>query len=223
MANPHLIAHRTKDIDFPTGPVPNTREQVALWVEGYCGFRLHSTCRCKPTTVSQVEEWKRLGKQAHNCQLDYVSDAFFNRYSACVLMASRGAGKSWGTAAVCVLDCIYKPGIKIAVAGFIREQSDYIYNYIQQFLSNIEEVIGESLWKVDKDEINFDNGSSVKFFSGGKSTANVTGYHPHVLIVDEADKFSASQFDGIANGLEGSKQYETKTRRVIQKDLLSAF
>ncbi|MDB5292727.1 MAG: hypothetical protein JWL69_3968 [Phycisphaerales bacterium] len=89
-------------------------------------------------------------------------------------------------------------------------EADYIYTYICKFLEHFGRILGEKPWTITKDEITFANGSTVKFFSGGKSSANVTGYHPHVLQVDEGDKFSAEQFDGIANGLEGGKEYPSR-------------
>ena len=189
---------------------PTNEGQVFRWVKACLGFQLHATCRCVPKSDKEALEWAREGKEVHQSQLQYVTDGHLNRYSACVLMACRGAGKSYATAALCILDCYYKPGLKVAVAAFVRQQSDYIYEYISSFLAHFKGVLGRVEWSITKDEITFTNGATVKFFSGGKSQANVTGYHPHVLIVDEADKFTSDQFDGISNGLEGGKQYPSR-------------
>lgn len=189
---------------------PETKERLALWVEGFLGLKLHASCRCKPESPNEALQWAAEGKQPHNSQLDYVWDGFTNKYAASVLMACRGAGKSFAAAAMDILDAWFKPGIKIANAAFIRQQADYIYQYTKAFLKHMEEQIGEVQWKISTDEIIFFNGSVIKYFSGGKSSANVTGYHPHILRVDEADKFSAEQFDGIANGLESQQGFPSR-------------
>lgn len=189
---------------------PATKRETWIWLKWCLGFDAHQTCRCRPRNALEAAEWAKDDRQPHQSQLDYIYDGFLNLYSACVLMACRGAGKSFATAALCVLDCWFKPRLQVAVAAFVRQQSDYIYTYICKFLDHFGKILGQKAWTITKDEITFHNGSVVKFFSGGKSSANVTGYHPHVLIVDEADKFSAEQFDGIANGLEGGKEYPSR-------------
>ena len=77
-------------------------------------------------------------------------------------------------------------------------------------MEHFEGIVGHKVAEVTKDEILFRNGSSVKFFSGGKSTAGIKGYHPNILIVDEGDLFSQEQFDGIANSLEAGGEYQRR-------------
>lgn len=173
---------------------PETPEQVAAWVKLFLGFDIHRTvrCTCDP---------------AHTSQLDFISDAFLNVYSSCVYMAARNGGKSYAAAIVDILDAHFKPGIKIAVAAFQRNQSDFIYDYIVKFIGEFRNNAGMQLCKIGKDEIVFTNGSVIRFYSGAKSKANVKGDHPNVLQIDEGDLFSQSQFDGIANSLEAGGKY----------------
>ena len=178
---------------------PTTREQVAAWVELFTGFRLHATVRCSTQDAD--------AGTPHASQLDYVSDAFLGVYSSAVVMAARNAGKSYAAAILCLLDAWHKPKVKIAVCAFIRQQADYIYTYLVDFLATFKSRIGRSHWKVTKDAIEFANGSEIRFFSGGKSQANVKGFHPDVLVVDECDQFTAEMFDGIANCLEASSEH----------------
>jgi hypothetical protein len=181
---------------------PTSQEQLALWVEGFISFNIHQTIRCNHRDPEKGTP--------HSSQLAYVWQAFSNEYSSAVVIAARNAGKSYAAAIVCLLDCWFKPGIKIAVAAFQRNQSDYIYVYLQDFVAKFEATIGEKIAKIGKDEITFTNGSSVKFFSGGKSQAGIKGYHPNVLIVDECDLFSSEQFDGLANALEAGGSFDRR-------------
>jgi len=181
---------------------PTTREQIVAWVDAFLGFKIHSTVRCDHVDPDTG--------RPHQTQLDYIAGGFLNEFSSCVFMAARNAGKSYAAAILCLLDCWFKSGIKIAVAAFQRNQSDYIYVYLCKFLETFGQKIGEKLWKISKDEIAFHNGSSVRFFSGGKSQAGIKGYHPNILIVDEGDLFSQEQFDGIANALEAGGDFQRR-------------
>jgi hypothetical protein len=184
---------------------PSTREKIVAWVKYFLNFDVHQTVRC-----THIE-----GDEPHSCQLDYIEEAFLHRYSSCVVMAARNAGKSYAAAISCLLDCWFKPCVKIAVAAFQRNQSDYIYTYLIAFLDVFEvkcgvKVVKRSKGHVGKDVIEFLNGSSVAFFSGGKSQAGIKGYHPNILIVDECDLFSQEQFDGIANALEAGGKFQRR-------------
>jgi len=192
---------------------PSTREKIVAWVKYFLNFDVHQTVRC-----NHIED-----DEPHSSQLDYIEEAFLHRYSSAVVMAARNAGKSYAAAITCLLDAWFKPGIKIAVAAFQRNQSDYIYTYLCAFLDVFEakcggvKVVkrggvgnGGTKGQVGKDVIEFLNGSSVAFYSGGKSQAGIKGYHPNVLIIDECDLFSTEQFDGIANALEAGGKFQRR-------------
>jgi hypothetical protein len=184
---------------------PTNSNQIRAWCEAFLNFRIHSTIRC---TSQDIE-----GGTPHQSQLDYVTGAFLNQYSSAVVIAARNGGKSYAAAIATFLDCWFKPGILVAVAAFKREQSDYIYRYLSDFISTFAKKIGqkvESIAHITKDEIEFANGSGARFFSGGKSAAGIKGCHPNVLIVDEADLFSSEQFDGIANALEAGGKFQSR-------------
>ena len=182
--------------------IPKTRDRLADWVEAFLGFKLNRSCRCIPQTPNEKLEWEKEGKREHQSQLDYVESGFFNLHSQCVYMACRNAGKSQCAAILTILDAFFKPGIKIAIASFTRGQAEFIYRYIESFLNFFEKLIGKRIAHRTSDVITFTNGSIAQFFSGGKSEADVSGFRPSVLFVDEADKFSQQKFDGIANCLE---------------------
>jgi len=176
---------------------PQTRIQIKDWVSYFLSFNLHDHVICKE----------------HNSQLDYIESGFLNLHSSCVFIASRNAGKSYGAAVLCLLDCHFKPGINVAVAAFQRSQSDYIYEYVCEFLTNLAKRINcdvIDIAKIDKDNIFFNNGSRISLFSGAKSQANIKGCHPNILIIDEADLFSSAQFDGIANALEAGGKFQRR-------------
>lgn len=184
---------------------PSNREAIRLWVDYFLSFKVHDTCRCVETDLE-------VGKP-HQSQLDYIADGFLGAYSSAVFVAARNAGKSYAAAVLILLDCWFKPGIKVAVAAYQRNQSDYIYRYMTEFLDILARNAGKvpgSLAKISKDDIVFPNGSSARFFSGGKSTAGVKGYHPNILVVDECDLFSQEQFDGIANALEAGGEFQRR-------------
>jgi hypothetical protein len=164
---------------------PTTRKQVSAWVKAFLGVTISDHCRCLPDEG-----------RPHTSQLDYVSAAFFNEYSSCVNMACRNGGKSMMGAVVCILDALFKAGIKIAVTAFTREQADFIRIKIIELLATLKAKTGKTVAAVKKDIMNFSSGSVIRFFSGAKSDANVTGWRPNVLILDEA-------VDGVANCLEG--------------------
>jgi hypothetical protein len=174
---------------------PINRRQVSLWLEAFAGFKPHSTIRCTDPDCT------------HHSQLDYITAAYFNEYRNAVLLAARGAGKSYCCAAVTLLDCWHKPGIEIAICAFKRDQSDYIYLHLCKFLKYFEGVLGQRLWTITKNEIAFHNGSRVLFFSGGSSKSNVKGCHPSILIVDEADDWKLDRYDGVANCLDNTGKY----------------
>ena len=181
---------------------PTSKEQIKAWVEVFTGFSIHDTVRC-------IDHDPETG-HPHTSQLDYVAGGFLGEYSSCVYMAARNAGKSYAASILCLMDMWFKPGVKIAVAAFQRNQSDYIYEYLVKFIEVFEAKIGKKIAEITKDDISFTNGSSAKFFSGGKSQAGIKGYHPNILIVDEGDLFSAEQFDGIANALEAGGTFQRR-------------
>lgn len=193
------MADRLDILDF-VHTKPLNRDNVKKWVKAFLSFDIQDERRCQDEDHNFI----------HDTQLDYVAGAFLNEYSSCVLMAARYGGKSYAAAVVCFLDCWFKPGIIIGVAAYQRDQSDFIYVHIKTLIARFEKAIGKKIAKVSKDEVVFNNGSSVSFFSGGKSSANVKGFHPHVLIVDEADLFKAATFDGIANSLDAGGLYDRR-------------
>ena len=191
---------------------PLTREKIAAWIKYFISFDVHQTVRC-----THIE-----GDQPHNSQLDYIESAFLNLHSSCVVMAARNAGKSYAAAIVILLECWFKPGIRCCVAAYQRNQSDFIYTYLIDFIAKFEARIGQRVIAAGgkralggntnaqghqygpngrggtgKDVITFLNGSSVSFYSGGKSKTGVKGFHPHSLFIDECDLFTAEQFDGL--------------------------
>lgn len=180
---------------------PTTREELSTWVEIFLGFKIHDSVRCTEHSEEQF-----VGRSPHNSQLDYISGAFFNEYRNGVVLAARYAGKSYCAALVDFLDCLFKPGIWVCVVAWKREQADYIHTYLKKFLISIEEKTGVKLATVLKNEISFENGSRIDFYSG-TSKGNIKGAHPDVLQVDEVDLFTMEEFRGMANALSASGKY----------------
>ena len=202
---------------------PETEQQLKDWIHFFLDFEVHDSVRCNNIHIEGEETH-------HNSQFDYIKGGFFGEYSSCVFLASRNAGKSFAASILCLLDCLFKPDIKIAVAAFQRNQSDYIYKYMISFIETLNEKMGvqvvtkrsskrdiikSSITDIDiarsaPNDIYFYNKSSVKFFSGGASQAGIKGYHPNILIVDECDLFNSSQFDGLANALEAGGKHQRR-------------
>lgn len=191
---------------------PRNRSEIADFVEFFLtdGVPLHATCRCTETD-------SELGLP-HQSQLDYVESAFLNLHSHSVYTACRNGGKSYAAGIVCVLDALFKPNIRIAVAPFQFSQGAFIHGYVLKALANMCKVLGvkgDTLYKwiaggkaeEEGKKFKFSNGSEIAFFSGGKSQASVKGYHPHVLICDEADLFTSEQYNGLSYGMEGNTEY----------------
>jgi hypothetical protein len=123
---------------------------------------------------------------SHNCTLDFLADAFFERYPNILVLANRTGGKTLAVAILNVLEAIFKPGCGIASLAGSKSQASKQYEYSQQaFINNKylwDKFIASSLQSVTK----LKNQSYFHILP----TSHTAVHSPHLpkLRIDEVDE-----------------------------------
>ena len=141
--------------------------------------------------------------------LDYMSDAFFDRVSDCIVLGSRGSGKTVAFAAMLFIEAIHKPGIELAHLGAIEDQARRCYRYFRK-MTDHPLFSGLLAKQPTATRADFINGSSVEILVG--TMAGVNGPHPARAQIDEVELIDWAIMQEAFNMARSSKGYIGATR-----------
>lgn len=133
----------------------------------------------------------------HCAPFDPIADAYFNRESAILIMASREGGKTIGVAVLHYVNAETKPGIEGITFGAIKKQAQQAYKYVRAFVFTRDDS-GSRIPKpqIDGDptqsQINWKTGSQIEIIVGTKSGVNSP--HPQTVHADEVDLMESEVF-----------------------------
>ncbi|MBI9015731.1 MAG: hypothetical protein JEZ07_00585 [Phycisphaerae bacterium] len=149
---------------------PSSREQVAAYAEAFLGLKLSVNSVCKE----------------HNTPLDYLSYSLLNNDNKDIVVWScRGGGKTQLAAAASLLECVFLPRCQVRILGGSQQQSQRMYEYVQQgLMGGYEEMVDG---KITQNICRFVNGSSVQALT--QSQSSVRGHHVQRLRCDEVEMF----------------------------------
>lgn len=118
----------------------------------------------------------------HDAPFDFISDLFFKRVDAALVMANRGGGKSYYSALWSFLNAYWEPGVECLHVGAIEIQAKRVYSHVKQFQNKAapdkinSTTISETLWNT---------GSKVEIVTGSLSSVN--GPHSQKVHRDEVE------------------------------------
>lgn len=152
---------------------PQNDDQLHAWIKQNVGINIPRNPVC----------------EGHVAPFTFVSDAYFERHGAAVVMANRGGSKTFSVALLHLLNSKFKPGTESATVGAIEQQALRCYMHVQKLLvkegrvNNPEEnkdiassIMRETRWK---------NGSRLEVLPGTMSAVN--GPHPQKVHADEVE------------------------------------
>jgi hypothetical protein len=130
-----------------------------------------------------------LGLSFYSNQIANIEHLFDTSIRGFCILASRGAGKTWGLAAGLLAYCILYPGLRVIVVGPKEKQATRILREIYSILKSRRCKVGKEIdWEAcNAHRIQTTKGSYIVALSG-QETANVEGEHGHILVIDEAHK-----------------------------------
>jgi hypothetical protein len=151
--------------------MPTDREGVRRYLAGILRLRVPARRVC----------------EGHCSPMDYAAHALAGGGSDCMIWASRGGGKTMLSAAVTLLDCVFRPGCQVRILGGSLEQSRKMYEHLVRFAHHgfADELAG----RVTRGRCEFANGSAVEILT--QSATNVRGLHVHKLRCDEVELFDS--------------------------------
>lgn len=153
-----------------------------------------------------------------------------------ILLASRGAGKSWVLSVYIVLRLLLHQGCRIAVVGAGLRQSMVLFNYVMQIYDNapiLQDITGGSGKKNygPKRDVNmcyWNVGSSRAVFLPLGNGEKIRGQRANIIVCDEFASVSAEIFETVVRGFaavksEGvhrnvSQAYRAKLMKHLSKD-----
>ncbi|MDX2116468.1 MAG: hypothetical protein SFZ24_12735 [Planctomycetota bacterium] len=122
--------------------------------------------------------------------LDYLNHAFFEvggrTGSDAVVLASRGAGKTFYAAVATALDLLFKPGIEVKILAGSLEQARRMLEHLRRLFEK-PATAGLIDGKFRERGARLTNGSSVEILA--QSQASVRGARPQKLRCDEVELF----------------------------------
>ncbi len=137
--------------------------------------------------VGWIED--NFGIALYSNQIENVEDLFDLSIKGYCIVASRGAGKTWGISAGLAAFCMRFRGLRVIVVGPKAGQASRI---IREITTLLQDPVCKVANKIDWDStgvnrMQFNNGSYIVALSGQEG-ANVEGEHGHILVIDEAHK-----------------------------------
>ncbi len=149
---------------------PQTDDELHAWIKHEIGIDIPRVAVCED----------------HDAPFTFVSDVFFNRCNAALLMASRGGGKTYLVALIHWVNSRFKPGISSLTFGAVDKQSDRAYSHLKSWIYDPEtgEKRPQIVSTLQKETL-FRNGSKVEVV--GSTPEQVNGPHPHVAHADEIE------------------------------------
>lgn len=160
---------------------PTTDDELWEWIRDQTGLEIPRVAVCED----------------HCAPFDFMADAYFDRESALLVLASRESGKSVGCAALNYAFCENYPGAECCSFAAIEAQAKRVYGYVKNFVYRVNEN-GE---KVVKSQIEGDpQRSQTVWKSGSKmevliaTKSGVNSPHPQKVHADEVDLMDPEVF-----------------------------
>lgn len=150
--------------------------------------------------------------KGHKSLMDYIWFSFNvdfedrkRQNGDCVVWASRGGGKTIGSAILSTLDCVFKPEIEIRILSGSGYQAGRMYEYYQDFMhKSFEDMISDDRnYPVRK--MIMKNGASVEVIL--QTETSVRGQHVHKLRCDEVELFREKVYEASQYTTMSSKGY----------------
>jgi hypothetical protein len=159
----------------PRATPRSTPASLWRWVHSYTGISIAHRSVC----------------QEHCTPWDYFASLQFGRPPLVLVLASRGAGKSFLSALGTHLTCRWHPGHGIRILGGSRSQSEQVYRSLREAVVNGGGPMGsdrDSIATLMKDTVRYTNGSEIALLSA--SSTSVRGPHIPTLMLDEVDEIA---------------------------------
>jgi hypothetical protein len=191
---------KLKDLISSKGP--QTDDELHAYIKEELGIDIPRTAVCPD----------------HNAPFEAVADLFFERISACLIIGSRGGGKTFLIAILHWVNSLFKPGIESCSFAAQERQAHIPYSHLRSWIydaaGNKKDIIRSS----QMSETVFANGSKVKVLGSTESAVN--GEHPNFVHGDELDLMAPGTFKESRNmSMSGTT---TDGRPIIPQDVLTS-
>lgn len=155
---------------------------------------------------------QQVATKGHSSLMDYLWFSFnadFEKVQKkngdCVVWASRGGGKTIGSAILSLLDCVFKPEIEIRILSGSGYQAGRMYEYFTNFMhAGFEELIADEKNYPVK-QMTMKNGAKVEIIL--QTETSVRGPHVHKLRCDEVELFKPKVYEASQYVTMSSKGY----------------
>lgn len=124
---------------------PQDDDELHAWIKSELGYDIPRVAVCED----------------HQAPFDFIADLYFERETAALLMANRGAGKTHGVAILHWINSLWKPGIESVTFGAIETQSFAAYNHLKSWIYDENGDRRPEIINSMMRETNFRNGSKV--------------------------------------------------------------
>lgn len=166
------IVKNVEGWNSPLAVAPRTKEQFALWIYEYFGFKI-------------PWDWNKKCEY-HSFPLDAMWDAFSEKSSFLIWLANRGGGKTFDLSILTFMESIFKPKCGINFLGGSLEQSQKAIAYLTDFWETEKSPKHLLIGQVAARGYKLTNKSWVKALAA--SSKSVRGSHQPKLRVDEIDE-----------------------------------
>lgn len=148
----------------------------------------------------------------HNAPFELISDLFFNRVAAAILVAGRGGGKTMTAAAWQFLNMRFIPEVECASVGAVDIQAKRAYQHFKTFQRKagsdyvISSLLSETIWSKEQ---------KYEVLTG--SINSVNGPHPQKVHRDEVELMDPKVFQ---ESLQMEKSKRTSEGTIIPRQTL---
>jgi hypothetical protein len=153
--------------------VPETDDELHEWILVETGYNIPRVAVCED----------------HQAPFDYVSDYYFERENAILVIGGRESAKTLNTAIANFVFAETKPGCEVCTFADIEQQSNKSYSYIKSFLYTTndsgEKVLKPSVESTLRKETLLKNLSKLEIIIG--TLSGVNSPHPQKVHADEVD------------------------------------
>jgi len=144
----------------------------------------------------------------HDAPFDFISDVFFFKTQAAILLAGRGLGKTRSMALLNHLISKFYPGTVTGHVGAVSRQSSWGYEYLRQQLRG--PAFAEDLWaEPTKTAAYWRNGSQV-LISTGSTETGVSAIRCSRLVMDEVDLWTEELFEMAQQMVSGDERHPSQ-------------
>lgn len=155
-------------------PVPTTDDELWDWILAETGYSIPRVAVCDD----------------HCAPFDYVSDYYFERENAILVIGGRESAKTLNTAIANYVFAETKSGCEMCTFADIEAQSNKSYSYIKSFVYTTDDggkkVVKPTIEGVPlRKETLFKNGSKIEVIIG--TLSGVNSPHPQKVHADEVD------------------------------------